>query len=351
MTATISPLSPWFAARGASFHELDGLSQVLRVSDAGQEYQAAREGLLLADGADRAALHMHGKDVLEFLQRLTSNDTRKLEVGGYQWSAMLDGKGHWIADFLIYRLPDREDGGVHLLLDMPQAVAPDVAQRIEMSHFTEDVRWEAFAGARLLLLGPKASGPTEEDCAVQGEHLWIRRPDRGTICWECLCPPEQAAQLADQLLAAGAVPGGLVALDILRVESWRPRFGTDYDTTGILPAANEWQRVSLHKGCYVGQEVVARINTYGEAPRQLVRLLFDGPPQPLTGAELHLEDRAIGQVSSWVWSPMRDQAIGLGTVRRKGAIEGQELIAKFSDEQGPGVRAVVELPEKKTDDS
>jgi len=354
MSSATSPLAAWFEAQGAQFHEQDGLQQVLRVRGAAEEYQAAKEGLLVADGADRAAMLMAGADTLAFLQRLTSNDTSKLARGGYQWSAMLDGKGHCLADLLIYRLSDGPKGTPRLLLDMPRQCADVVDNRLEMSHFSEAVSWELVEIPRLLLLGPKAVGPTEEDCAEQGEHLWLRRPDRGAPCWECLCPPKQASQLADSLLAAGAIPGGLVALDILRVEAWRPRFGTDFDQESILPTTNDWQRVSLHKGCYVGQEVVARIHTYGEAPRQLVHLLFDGPPQPLAGAALLLDGKTLGHVTSWVWSPMRNQGIGLGTVRRKAAVDGQEMLAlptaqlELPEEQQTPVRAAVALPSRET---
>lgn len=353
MASTTTPLAAWFEAQGAAFLEReDGWRQVLRAAGAGAEYQAAREGLLLADGGDRAAILIQGADSLDFLQRLTSNDTGKLVPGAMLWSAMLDGKGHWVADLLLYRLPDADDAP-QVLIDLPRECAEAVATRMEMSHFTEAVSWRTLEVPRLLLVGPQATGPGDGDAAVQGEAIWLRRPDRGAPCWECLAPAAELTQLADAMLAAGAVPGGLVALDILRVEAGRPRFGTDFSPETILPAAAEWQRVSLHKGCYVGQEVVARIHTYGEAPRQLVRLRFGQHAEPLRGARLELEGRAIGTVTSWVWSPLHDEAIGLGTVRRQGAVEGQVLAAVPPHEEGAdapsAVAATVSLPPRETE--
>jgi hypothetical protein len=226
MASTTTPLAAWFEAQGAAFleHE-DGWRQVLRAAGAGAEYQAAREGLLLADGGDRAAILIQGADSLDFLQRLTSNDTGKLVPGAMLWSAMLDGKGHWVADLLLYRLPDADDAP-QVLIDLPRECAEAVATRMEMSHFTEAVSWRTLEVPRLLLVGPQATGPGDGDAAVQGEAIWLRRPDRGAPCWECLAPAAELTQLADAMLAAGAVPGGLVALDILRRRGVAARVAT-----------------------------------------------------------------------------------------------------------------------------
>ncbi len=99
-----------------------------------------------------------------------------------------------------------------------------------------------------------------------------------------------------------------------------------FDSESILPESGEWQRASLAKGCYAGQEVVAKVDTYGEAPRQLVCLDFGKNEEPLHGATLHdTESKAVGTVTSWVWSPMRNRAIGLGIVKRRALQEGSEL--------------------------
>ena len=109
MTSNTTPLHELYQTWGADFLEVAGRQLPLRVSGAGQEYQAARESLALADGGDRGLVQMRGADLIDFLQRTLSSDLSKLAPGGGQWSALLDGKGHWITDLLLFRLPD-EDG-------------------------------------------------------------------------------------------------------------------------------------------------------------------------------------------------------------------------------------------------
>ena len=335
MTSNTTPLHELYQTWGADFLEVAGRQLPLRVSGAGQEYQAARESLALADGGDRGLVQMRGADLIDFLQRTLSSDLSKLAPGGGQWSALLDGKGHWITDLLLFRLPD-EDGEPALLLDCPQDRVGALLQRVDMLHFGERIKWQAWEGARLLTLGP-GSQATEfgiESAAELGEDcLWISRSDRGVLCRELVGPPATVCREAERLQAEGAVPTGWVVLDILRVEGGNPRWGTDFDGDSILPETGEWQRASLAKGCYAGQEVVAKVDTYGEAPRQLCLLDFGSHEQPLRGAAIHdAEDQPVGVVTSWVWSPLRDRAIGFGIIKRR-ALRSEGALQTISGEE------------------
>lgn len=336
MTAT-TPLHAPFASWGAQFLHVDGLDLPLRVQGAGIEYQAARENLALADGGDRGLVQIEGGDVLDFLQRMLSSDLRRLETGHGQWSALLDGKGHWITDLLLYRIDDGADGP-RILMDCPQSRVDVLLQRIEMMHFGEQLSWKPLSGARLMLLGPQAGA---EDFAVKpasefgADAWWLHRPDRGVPCRELVAAPEAVREFASILHERGGLPTGWVVLDILRVEAGIPRWGTDFDGESILPETGEWQRASLAKGCYAGQEVVAKVDTYGQAPRQLGLLDFGAHQEPLAGAEiLDLDGKAVGKVTSWVWSPLRDRAIGLGIVKRRVLqSESVELLADSGQER------------------
>jgi folate-binding protein YgfZ len=352
-----TPLESTFRDWGADFLEMDHIRLPLRVAGAGPEYEAARTSIMLADGGDRSWIEMRGFDLVDFLQRILSSDISKLNVGGGQWSAMLDGKGHWIADLLLFRL-DAPEGEMRIGLDMPTECCSNLLEKIEMYHFAEDIEWLTPEPTRLLLLGPKAIAMAQEVtglqfakpedfASVRSENLTLLlRPDRGVDCVEILGPEENITPLANQLREQGAVPGGWVALDILRVEAGRPRWGSDFDQHVTLPASNEWHRASITKGCYAGQEVVAKINTYGEAPRQLCVLQFEGPPRPLVGAEIHDEEgHKMGRVTSWVWSPQGDCAVGLGMLRRRIAVNGAEVQA-IDPHDGTAVTATVAVPEK-----
>ena len=348
-TDTASPLQPLFQEFGADFIDVAGRELPLRVVGAGAEYQAARESLALADGGDRGLIRMQGADLIDFLQRTLSSDLNKLAVGGGQWSSLLDGKGHWISDLLLFRLPDADEAPV-ILIDCPHDRVATLLQRIDMMHFGEAITFEEVTAARLLTLGPGSQAVefgVEPAAEVGDDCLWISRPDRGVLCRELVGPLDAVRASAERLYAEGAVPTGWVVLDILRVEAAQPRWGTDFDGESILPETGEWQRASLAKGCYAGQEVVAKVDTYGEAPRQLVLLDFGEHAQPMRGATLQdAEDKPVGTVTSWVWSPLRDRAIGLGVVKRRALCEGSELRAISGEE---GVMTSWTRPDKEPD--
>ena len=350
-----TPLHSLFHSFGADFAEQDGVHLPLRASGVGAEYEAARDALALFDGGDRGWLEMSGADAAGFLQRLLTSDVDALADGGGQWSAMLDAKGKWVADLLLFRF---ERGGQTVIgIDLPASRQQAVHGAFERFHFAEELSWGAPGHARLMLCGAGAESglralrlplpPATDAAALAHQDLLIlRRPDRGVPCLELLGPATRVEGLARELHDAGAVPSGLVVLDILRVEAFEPRFGADFDDPTSLPESNEWRRASFTKGCYTGQEVVARVNTYGESPRQLCRLRFDGGTRPLHGCELVDDDgKKLGVVSSWVYSPLHDAPLGLATLRRKAAETGARLWAVAGDER---VGARVSVPEKVT---
>jgi len=321
MDSKTTELNELFTAWGADFVNQDGMILPLRVSGAGAEYQAAHEACAIFDGGDRGWMEMSGDDTSDFLQRLLSSDIRTLSTDGVQWSAMLDNKGHWISDLILFGL---HRGEMKLIgIDMPTCRQEIIQSKFELMHFSENLSWSAPTVARLMLIGPESPNflnqigidPKASDI---DELLVIRRPDRGASCWELVGNSERISDYARRLQQAGALPAGQVALDILRVEERIPRWGADFNQDSTLPESNEWHRASLDKGCYTGQEVVARINTYGKAPRQLCQLDFSGGTNPLHGHELQDENgTTAGVVCSWVWSPVADQAIGMGIVKRK----------------------------------
>lgn len=352
-----TPLSDLFESWTSDFLCENGVHLPLRFAGAGTEYEAARTGAILAEGGDRGLIRTAGADIVDYLQRMLSSDVSKLQPGDGQWSAMLDPKGHWIADLLLYRLED-EDGAPVIFIDLPACRVDVVLEKLETFHFGEQTTWRAIDCARLLVAGPKAGqmvGELYPDAAlpasatakcgleafplplefgseaVPGDLRLVERPDRGLPCLEINGGAEQVRELALKLLDGGATPTGFVVLDILRVENRRPRWGSDFAEANTLPGSGEWHRASFTKGCYTGQEVVAKIDTYGAAPRQLCHLDFDGPPKPLSGLDLHDSNKkVVGVVTSWVWSPVRDQGLGLGIIKRR-AIEAEEVLHVTSD--------------------
>lgn len=349
MEAIATPLEELFKKRGASFREIDGVLLPHQVKTDVEEMNAATEGLFLTDGGDRAWVEIVGADAPDFLQRILTSDVKKLQPGEGQWSAMLDGKGHWVSDLLVYALP-AEDSIPRFGLDMPTSRRDIVLQKLDMMHFAEDLKWITPHVGRLLLLGLNKSAerpPMTIEAAADG---WIlQRPDRGADCMERIIAADGTEAVAKTMLKGGAKLGGWMTLEQLRIEGFQPRWGMDFDESSTLPNSNEWHRSSITKGCYAGQEVIAKINTYGEAPRQLCHLHFEDDETNLTGAELQNEEgRKMGSVSSWAWSwdEKVEGAVGLGTLRRRAAVEGGEVFAVVD---GPGEKRVtvkIHIPEK-----
>jgi folate-binding protein YgfZ len=349
MEVIATPLEEFFKKRGASFRERDGILLPHQVKTDVEEMNAATEGLFLTDGGDRAWVEMEGADAADFLQRILTSDVKKLQPGQGQWSAMLDGKGHWISDLLLYALPS-ENSIPRFGLDMPTCRRNVVLQKLEMMHFAESLKWTTPPVGRLLLLGLNKNTERPAMTIEAAADGWIlQRPDRGADCMERIVSADGAEDVAKAMLKGGAKLGGWFALEQLRIGNFCPRWGVDFDETSTLPNSNEWQRSSITKGCYAGQEVIAKINTYGQAPRQLCHLHFADDETDLTGAELQNEEgRKMGMVTSWAWSwdDQVEGAVGLGTLRRRAAIEGGEVFAVV---EGPGEKRVsvkVHLPEK-----
>ena len=136
-----------------------------------------------------------------------------------------------------------------------------------------------------------------------------------------ITPAAQAQALRQQLLDGGRehgiVPVGWDAFNIARLETGLPWEGLDFDEETLLPETGlERRAVSYTKGCYVGQEIIARMDTYGSASRRLVGVLGEGTRAPQAGDVVALEDQEIGQITSAAWSPALKRPIALAWIKR-----------------------------------
>jgi folate-binding protein YgfZ len=131
----------------------------------------------------------------------------------------------------------------------------------------------------------------------------------------------------ERLLARGGRLCGWQALETARIEAGVPRFGADMDETNLASEALDTRAISYAKGCYIGQEVIARIRTYGQVAKSLRRLRMggDGRDAPPKGTKLFLGDKEVGSITSAVWSPALQAVVALGYVRREANQTGTEL--------------------------
>jgi folate-binding protein YgfZ len=297
------------------------------------EYELLRESAGLADGSARGKLRLAGGEAAEFLQGQVTNDVEALAPGSGCYAALLSHKGKIQADMRVLRGED------WIWLDTEPGLEPLLERTIRTYGIGRDVRAEnqTDTHAILSLLGPAARSaldaepPAEEHSFVVGEHgLYVA----ALLGVDVICPAADADAVR---LALGVEPVSEAAAECLRIEAGRPRFGVDFNTETIPEEAGLNERaVSFTKGCYVGQETVARLHYKGKPNRHLRGLRLSEPAA--TGAELRLGERTVGALGSVAVSPVHGP-IGLALVRRE-AGPGDRLTVGDSG----ATAAVVELP-------
>ena len=299
--------------------------------------RAMTEACALVDRSERGKLALTGGEAKEFLHGQVSNDIEGLEPGTGCYTAFLTPKGKMLGDLRVL------DTGEELLLDCERVALQELFNMIRRFKLGRDVELHkrTLESALFSLIGPRARAvagdvPVEEHAhrtaELGGAAVRLIATDLGV---DVLCAAEDAEAVRAALLGAGAVPADGDAAEIRRVETGRPRYGVDLDDSVIPQEAGLNERaVSFTKGCYVGQETVARLYYRGKPNRHLRGLRLDGPAE--TGAALVLGEREVGRLGSVVESPTLGW-IALALVRRE-AEPGAELRA------GERTATVVELP-------
>jgi folate-binding protein YgfZ len=311
----------------------------LTLSDS--EYRAATEGCGMLDRSERGKLALSGAEAKSFLQGQVSNDIEALEPGRGCYAAFLTPKGKMLGDVRVL------DTGDELLLDTERVALQELFNMIRRFSIGYDAELHKRTLERGLvsLLGPEAAAVAgveglgaDEDThvAIEVDEIPARaiRTDLGI---DLLCDAADTATLTAALAARGAVPISDAVADCVRIEHGRPRYGVDLDDSVIPQEADLNDRaVSFTKGCYVGQETVARLFYRGKPNRTLRGLRLSAPAA--TGAEVRFGDRVVGRLASVAESPALG-SVALALVRRE-APPGS-TVAVGADE----VEAVVvELP-------
>ncbi|MEO6778587.1 MAG: hypothetical protein ABI194_03970 [Gemmatimonadaceae bacterium] len=294
---------------------------------------------LLIDRSDRARIDLSGAQAVATLNGLITNDATILKAGHGQYAAALTAKGKIVADLVVLMLDDRIQlhatplaaDGLRALLT--KFVNPRFAAVTDVSDSTSDLTLLGQQAAELLA---RASGGTMEASAltalpsfshvsttIGGEQaLIVHLPDIGADgdhVYSLITARGSAERVRDALRAAGAVDASDDVMAQLHVESGIPRWGIDMDENTLPQEANldDMHAVSYTKGCYIGQETVARIHFRGHVNRSLRRLAFANGTEPPRGAVLQdAEHRAVGDVRSTARSE-RSGVIGIGMVRRE----------------------------------
>ena len=296
------------------------------------EYEVLTESAGLLERSGRAVLSLEGSEAAEFLQGQVSNDVEALAPGTGCYAALLNHKGKLRADMRVLRLAQDR-----LLVDSEAAAGPVLQHTFKTYSLGRDVRSVDLTGERtvLSLIGPSAREladprpPEEEHAFTEGPYGLVVSTDLGV---DMIVNAAEAAAIRD---GVGVPPVSKEAAECVRIESGRPRLGLDMDESTIPQEAGLNERaVSFTKGCYVGQETVARLYYRGKPNRHLRGLRLTVPAE--RGDPIQLADKQVGTIGSACVSPALGP-IALALVRREASPGGEVLV-------GADPARVVELP-------
>lgn len=331
------PLHEFHAGLDAQFVELGGHEVVVHYADWLAEHRALRESAGIIDLGFRGRLCLLGEDRQRFLHGQVTNDVNKLDVGQGCYAAIISGKGKMQADLNIFRLENE------LLLDFEPGLTVELTQRLDKYIIADDVQVVDVAPhyGLLSVQGPKSAEavgklglpitlPDQPLSLVKladetlGEVYIVHHARLGSVGFDFYVPTASLGAVADKLIASCREVGGNAvgwrAFDTARIEAGIPRFGVDMDETNLPPEAGlEGKAVSYNKGCYIGQEVIARIRTYGQVAKALrgLRLADDLAVLPVKGDKLVKDGKDVGYITSAVTSPALKANIALGYVRKE----------------------------------
>jgi len=355
-------LHEFHAALHARFTEVNGQEAVEDYGDWLAEHAALGQRAGVLDLTFRSRLVLTGADRVRLLNGQVTNNVKDLPAGYGCYAALVTNKGRMQTDLNIYILPEE------ILLDFEPGLSASIEERFNKFIIADDVQvmdaaphygllsvqgpqaWTVVAQLELNFAKPEN---TLHSCSINdetlGEVYCINHARTGTAGFDLFAPIHSLAALADKLTAAAKqIEGracGWRALETARIEAGIPRFGAEMDETNLPPEAGiDARAISYTKGCYVGQEVIARIRTYGQVAKALRGLRFPDALKdlPHKGDKLFFGEREAGYVCTAINSPALSANIGLGYVRR----EHNQIGANLKVRTGTGEVAVIitEIP-------
>lgn len=349
-----SPLDETHTRLGAEMCVRDGWSMPANYGDTLLEYAAVREsGAGLTDLSPRGRILVSGSEAVQFLNGLITNDMKTLAEGRWMPAAFPNVQGRLIASVRVIRLRDEETDtttpsgqgrgpGINVsptfLIDTEAATHDRVLKTIERYTLAGDFRVTDVTNqtAHISIQGTKAAQVVSE--VLDGESAKVESAGASQITWQSssgscettilrathtgqdgfdlILDADKASELWDALSAEGARPAGYDALEMLRIEAGIPRYVIDMDETNVVTEAALDDAVSYTKGCYVGQEIIARIKYRGHVAKKLSGINFGRAVKVEAGATIKsLDDKEIGRITSSTYSPHLGSTIAMGYLK------------------------------------
>jgi folate-binding protein YgfZ len=321
------PLGPYHIDRSATFRAEAGWSIPASYGSLDVEVRAVHELAGMIDFSDRAKIELTGSERLPFLDGVVTADLKTLSAGTFAYALLLNEKSRVLGDLRVYVLQDS------LVLDLGAGQKDSVLRILEKARVSDDVEFRDLGPVgQIDVLGPASGGAIDKVLGVdvrglaEGSFLtvplgprerayvsMIRSPPmNGYALWS---PGSSLSREWEALSRAGVVPVGRDAMEVLRIEAGIPAFGADMgEDTLALEVAPE-SAISFTKGCYVGQEIVARGTYVGQVRRKLLGLRVEGDLVPSHGDRVSKDGHEVGRVTSAAWSPSFRRVIALGILR------------------------------------
>ncbi len=321
------------------------------------QYSAVRDGGAgVIDLSSRGRLLVSGSEAVMFLNGLITNDMKTLAVNSWMPAVFPNVQGRLLA---AARIIHRADG---FLIDTENATLETVAKLLERFTLAGDFRVTDVTSEMGMLsiqgknsaevtreaLGEMAANVGRQQVVTtklgNGTNVTIIRATHTTEDgFDFFISANEARNLHESLTKAGAQPVGPDALETLRIEAGIPRYGVDMDETNVVTETNLDYAVSFTKGCYIGQEIIARIKYRGHVAKKLTGLIFENEVALESGARiLSSDDKEIGRVTSLAFSPRLKRTIVLGYVKYDYLGPGTSVKVVSADRELPAV--VAELP-------
>ncbi len=354
-----SPLEEVTRRAGALLAGRDGCVVPASFGDAAAEYEAVRGGGAgLFDLSSRGRVEVSGGEAVQFLNGMLTNDVAKLADGAWMTAAFPNPQGRLLAVARVARLGD----AFHI--DTEPATYQTVLRALERFTLAGDFRVQdhtsetvclSLQGARAVefvaTVAGEASVATARGHAAASEFggaplMVVRATHTSEDGFDLFAPAASAGALWDAFASAGARPAGFGALEVLRVEAGVARYGVDADASNVVTeVVEEDEAVSYTKGCYVGQEIIARIHWRGHVAKKLAGLVFARDADPPADARVREcgGGREVGRITSTVFSPRLRRQVALAVIRYDSLAAGTELRV-FSGEEELCAAHVADLP-------
>lgn len=332
---------------GALIAIQDGRAIPTSYGDVLLEYAAVRErGAGLSDLSHHGRLLVSGSEAVQFLNGLITNDMKTLAENQWMPALFPNVQGRLIASV---RVIHRSDG---FLLETEAATHERVLQTIARFTLAGDFKVTDLT-TELLHLSLQGTQATKIISGLFGKstaHLdrygvvfvpWresqvtVLRSTASSIAgFDLYVDADHAVALWETLTAAGARPVGADALEILRIENGQPRFGVDMDESNVVSETNLDEAISFTKGCYIGQEIVARIKYRGHVAKKLTGLRFERGVHVESGATVRSADgKDIGRITSATLSPHLGCTVALGYLKYDYLAPGTSVKVAAADQE------------------